>query len=268
MLSTQSAIELAKEMHDAHANERQDLDTLRLYSTGRQRMPLVIPPDAPGEVRELARLSRINIIGIVLKALVESLYLDNIRKVEDDQADPAVEDGAGDDTLSRLWRVWLANRMNRRQGGLYRAAFEYSFSYLAISPGDPMPVMRPVSPRSMFALYAEDADWPSRTMERRRGGYRIQVVGDEGVEVADLLRDERDEWVVARQAVLGLDYIPVVRYVPEEDLDSDDEPESQTFGIRWRNEVQITGGEVAPLMTLQDQADVDTFTLKSAQWYA
>jgi hypothetical protein len=278
MLTADELVGIADSMNEQHGAERQDLDTLRLYATGRQRMPLVIPQDAPSEVRELARLSRINIIGIVVKALVESLYLDNIREVDTGSDEPVMPPGEdepedrmpdpGNETLTGLWRAWLANRMNRRQAGLYRAAFEYSFSYLSVTRGKPYPVMRPVSPRRMFALYAEDADWPSRTLERRRSGWRVQALGPNGAEVADLVRDERGRWQVRNQAELGLQYIPVVRYVPEEDLDADDEPISATFGQLYLNQVNITGGEVAPLMTMQDQADVDTFSLKSAQWYS
>lgn len=280
MLELEQLVGLAERLHGEHAEHRQQLDVVRRYVTGRQPMPMVIPKDAPAEVREMARISRINLIDIVVKALVESLYVDNFRAPDlpDNEvpeltpeqlaaaadADPP----SPDDPLSEIWRAWQANRMDRGQGGLYRAVFTYSYGYVVVTPGDPYPVIRPVSPRRMIAMYAEDdQDFPVYALEKRRNGYRF--IDNEAV--YELARTEGGVWSLASEpAVHGLDYCPVVRYTAADDLDLEDEP-PLLAGLSGRdgyNATTIVGGEVAPLMTLQDQADVTTFSLRGAEWYS
>jgi hypothetical protein len=66
----------------------------------------------------------------------------------------------------------------------------------------------------------------------------------------------------------GSPYCPVVKYTDGVDLDLDDEPESDAPLGRQNNSTVMVAGQVAPLMTLQDQVDVSSFALKAAEWYA
>lgn len=272
LLSVDAVVNLAGKLHSQHVTERNDLDVLRRYVTGKQRMPLVIPRDAPREIREMARISRINLIAIVVRALVESLYVDNFRSTAKDSAGlnavPNLDPNTlpEEDPVSAIWRAWQANRFDRAQGGLYQAVFTYGYGYVAVMPGKPVPVMRAVSPRRMIALYGDDEDYPEYALERRRnGGYRlIDTVG-----VYDLVRRNDQEWELAsKPAEHGLDYCPVIRYTPLDDLDIDDEPESETYPGPDDATTRLVAGEVAPLMTLQDQTDVTSFALKGAEWYS
>src|ERR1700749_2738353 len=168
VLSSDEVIEVANLLHGQQAKERTQLDPLRLYVTGKQAMPIVIPSDAPPEVREMARISRINLIKIVVEALVGWLFVDNMRSVEP-PADPE------DDPAKQVWAVWQANRFDRGQSALYRAVFTYGYGYVRLSPGvdqrtgEQTPAIRAVSPRRMTAMYAYDSDdWPAYTFEVRR----------------------------------------------------------------------------------------------------
>lgn len=268
------AIEAAQFVHEQHAKERNDLDVLRRYVTGKQGMPLVIPRDAPPEVREMARIARINIIAIVVNALVESLFLDNIRTPEpaggSDSADPD-SDAAADDIVGPIWQALQTNKFDRRQSGLYRAVFTYGYGYVVALPGKPVPVVRAVSPRRMTAMYGPGEDFPDLALESRGHG-RFRLYDNAGT-VVELGRDDKGKMTPISTGETGLDYCPVVKYVDAEDLDEDDEPISQIaesgFGARGGdNTTCIVAGQVAPLMTLQDQADVTSFGLHSAQWYS
>ena len=282
MLTEDAAIEAAHALRGDLEAERTDLDVLRRYATGQQALPLVVPRDAPAEVRELARTARINLIAIVLNSLVQSLYVDNIRQT--DNAGPAGNSlggdlGAPDDpdaSLGPIWQAWQRNRLDRGQAGLYRAVFQYGWGYTVVTPGDPTPVIRPVSPRRMHALYDDDApDFPMMALEWRKGRgnyYRLYAVDTEGdVGVYTLGYDPKQKRFaeLKRATIDAIDYVPVVKYVPSEDLDADDEPERQyPQGSALNSTVAVlTAGEVAPLMTLQDQTDITSFGLKSAEWY-
>jgi hypothetical protein len=264
-------VALAEELHSTHVRERTELDVLRQYVTGKQALPLVVPRDAPREVQEMARISRINIISIVVNALVESLYVDNMRAVDDDadvpELDPEqlTEPTEAEQTVSEIWRVWQRNKLDRGQSGLYRAVFTYGWAYQVVVAGDPLPVVRPVSPRSMTALYGDDPDWPVYALEKCRNGR--WALYDE-THVYRLGRDNQGNWTALDKGTEhGLTYCPVIRYVDAEDLDLDDEPEWSPAPYARGVQSNIVAGQVAPLLTLQDQADVTTFGLRAAEWY-
>lgn len=282
MLTEDQAISAAVYLRGQLDAERQDLDVLRRYATGQQALPLVIPKDAPAEVRELARISRINLIAIVVNSLVQSLYVDNIRIT--DSATPAANteldltgiDVPEDDPLAPIWKTWQANRLDRGQGGLYKAVFQYGYGYMVATPGAPTPLVRPVSPRRLHAVYDDDEpDFPVMGLEWRKGkgdSYRLIAQDDAGDVVAYTLGYDRKQ---NRFALLGsnpidLPYVPIIKYTPSDDLDCDDEPEPYRLtGSAMNSTLAVmTTGEVAPLMTLQDQTDVSSFALKSAEWYS
>jgi hypothetical protein len=272
VLTEDQAIEAAAHLRGNLETERQDLDVLRRYATGQQDLPLVVPRDAPAEVRELARIARINLIAIVVNSLVESLYVDNIRMSQRPGSNADADPGA----LSPIWDVWQRNRMDRGQAGLYRAVFQYGYGFMVATPGRPVPVLRPVSPRRMHAAYdPDDMAFPEMAIEWRKGkradSYRLYAMDDEGLPGIYTMGYDPEK---KRFSVLGastlenLEYLPIVRYVPSDDLDVDDEPDP--IGARGgpnSTMTVMTAGEVAPLMTLQDQTDVSSFALKAAEWY-
>lgn len=260
MLTDADLADVANNLYETQERERGELDVLRRYATGKQPLPLVIPADAPAEVREMARISRINLIAIVINSLTESMYLDGIRTTQ------VNESGEPDDVSLPVWDVLQANRFDRAQSGLYRAAFTYGTSYVVVVQGDPAPVVRPMSPRRLTALYGDDPDWPRYALERRRdGSWRVY----DDTHVYSLTRSDSGRWErQAEPAAHGLEYCPVVRYRDAEDLDEDDEPASMVMDARPGRSTCVVAGQVAPLMTLQDQVDVTSFALKSAEWYS
>jgi SPP1 Gp6-like portal protein len=267
-LDEAGAIEAANYLLGIQDKERFELDVLRRYATGKQALPLVIPTDAPREVREMARISRINLISIVINSLVESLYVDNLRVTVDMAADG--QPSEPEQITAPIWKTWQANKLDRGQSGLYRAVFQYGYAYMVITAGTPAPVIRPMSPRRMTALYSDDADWPDLALERRRKPNAFRLYDDERVYILGY-DPERKRFALLDQAEHGSPYCPVVRYRDVEDLDLDDEPVShlvQSFGTRGDNMTDMVAGQVAGLMTLQDQSDVTTFALKSAEWYS
>jgi hypothetical protein len=150
------------------------------------------------------------------------------------------------------WEIWQRNRMDARQTAAHRAALTYGAAYAVVLPGDPVAVIRPVSPRALTALY-EDDDWPVLALEHRRSlrpGVKLYRLLDERsawwIEV-----DDRGAPTVVRREQHGVGVVPVVRFLTTLDA----EPES------WSR------GEVEPLIPLQDQINITTFGLLVAQHY-
>jgi hypothetical protein len=241
--------------------ERQNLDALRRYWTARQALPLVIPADAPREVREMARISRVNVLKIVVESYTQSLVVEGIRG------------GGGEEAqVARLWQIWQRNAMDRRHMGLHRAGGAYGLSYGIALPGDPVPVLRTRSPRRMTTAFDASGDdmWPMFALDRVADGafalyddrYRWSVGRD------------RDEFVVVGSREHGATFggvpvCPVVRFLDAEDLDADDEPDpGALWDSGYAESTQVTAGVIAPLLPLQDQINMTSFGLKAAEWYS
>lgn len=251
MLPADQAIERAKKLHEQREAERLRLDEVRRYWVGRQRLPAVIPSASPDEVRLLARLSRVNVVGIVVESLAQSLAVEGFR------VGRAAEN-------ADVWRIWQANRLDARQSIIHRATLAYGVAYSVVTPGAPAPVIRGLSPRRLTTLYeTADADWPTYALEHRSGkSWRLydaegvyELTGDGG----------RFEHVSSAEHGAGV--TPVIRYMEVQDPDWDDEPASETQVGVYAADRQVIG-EVAGLMTIQDQIDLITFNLLVAQHYA
>jgi hypothetical protein len=188
----------------------------------------------PNEVKALATLSRVNLIRYVVNARVQNMYVDGFQTPE------APENVAA-------WDVWQRNGMDARQIGVHRAALTYGAAYVVVLPGDPVPVLRGVSPRKLTVGYGDDDEWPIAGLEQRRGNlWRLidreavyTLKGDDGGELQLVDAPARHDAKVC----------PIVRFRDTVDLDVDVE------------------GIVEPLVPLQDQVNITSFGLQVAQHY-
>lgn len=237
-----------KRLLDYHEGERSQLNDVRAYWKGLQRIPPVVPASAPREVREMAQRARINVIEVVVDSLTQSLFVDGFRIPRQD-------------TNLAVWDVWQANRMDRGQSGVHRAGNAYGTSYVVVMPGDgPIPTMRGVSPRRMTALYGDDPDWPRFALERLSVDvYRLY--DEDAVYTVTKESDFGGRFELLDIFEHGMGNPPVVRFRDQVDLDVDDEVDIGAFD-------RLTMGQVAPLQSLQDQIDLTTFGLMVAQHFS
>jgi len=258
MLTPGQAVEQVEQLRGYHLNERQQLNLIRRYWKGAQNLPTVIPPDAPRDMKVLARIARVNVCKIVVDSLAQSLFVDGFRLSTDD-----------DGTSSDIWKTWQANKLDARQTPIHRAAHAYGTAYTVVIPGDPYPVIRGVSPRKMTAVYTDDdPDWPAFALERcDPRGTEWKLYDDEYVYTVSRpasVRSNSDALTFVKSEGHDAGVVPVVRYLDEDDLDDDDDVElDQT--IFWPGMRVPMRGQIAPLMSLQDQIDNTTFDLLVAQ---
>lgn len=246
-ISREVALEKVKELIQLREAERDTLDEIRRYWVGRQGLPAVIPSDAPNEVREMARMSRVNICGIVVESLSQSLFVEGYRM-------PRQGENIG------VWDVWQANRMDARQSGIHRAALAYGVAYAVVLPGKPAPVIRGLSPRRMTTQYGFDPDWPVFALERRGKRWRLYT-SDQIWEFDSVLE-------ASTVSAHSMGVTPVIRYLDAVDLDIDDEVGDERPWARSKLSAQAIAGQVVPLAPLQDQIDFTTFNLLVAQQYS
>jgi hypothetical protein len=253
-LKKEAAVELARRLHGYHLIEREKLDVVRRYYKGIQARPMVIPTGSPREVVVMARSSRVNVMPIVVDSLVQSMFVDGYRaKLESDNA--------------VVWDAWQWNQMDARQTGINRATFQFGTSYVTVRPGDgDFPLIEGKSPRIFTALYGDDPKWPIAALEKLGKGlwrlydesafYYIQL-GNMGAKGDEFITSEEHPYEVT----------PAIRYVDEEDLDADDEPEPDTDSFPMNETQPVLRGQVTPLMPIQDQIDLTTFDLEIAKHY-
>lgn len=231
VLSKTAAVDQVKTMIEFRAAESTRLDLIRAYLRDTQRLRW-LPAGAPDEVRRLADMARVNVLGFIVDSSTQSLLVDGFRSRADNPA----------------WDLWQANRMDARQIGIHRAALSYGASYTTVLGGDPAPVIRGVSPRMMTTVYGDDDEWPIWALEKRHttSGVLWRLFDSEAVYWVGSEKGNL-EFLDIETHEVGV--TPVIRYRDTDDLDGD------IVGI------------VAPLMRLQDQINVTTFGLLVAQHY-
>ena len=233
-LSPEAAVAKARELLEARGTEKKRLDRIHAYLTDSQKLTW-LPASVPTEVRELAKISRVNMLKFVVGASVQSMYVDGFRQPREADNEPA-------------WDVWQRNRLDARQVGVHRAGISYGASYVTVLPGNPVPVLRGHSPRNMTVVYGPDDDWPELALERRTGGI-WRLFDDEAVYTLSAKESDSDKVEFVSFAEHGAGVTPVVRFRETDDLDDP------------------VVGVVQELIPLQDQINVTTFGLMVAQHY-
>lgn len=227
---------IAQRLLDQRLAEQPDLDKIHDYWRGEQDHPFT-PRGAPEDVRRLSRMSRVNILDIVVTALSQTLYVDGYR-----------EDGVDSDDA--IWATWQHNKLDAEQSGVHESSIAYGVSYVTVLPGDPTPVIRGYSPRFMTALYGDDPDWPLWALAAEPNGDRWMYRLYDAEAVHYLESDANGDGLALNETrEHGVGVTPVVRFRNRIDLDEDNQ------------------GEVEKLFEIQDQIDHTTFGLKVAEHF-
>ena len=234
MLSKGDLASLIKDdLLPAWRKEKERLDRIdRWYRWQPDEMRL--PRHATPELRALRTLSQVPWLGLVVTSTAQCMFVDGYRSALDpvDADRDGLEDGRTPEPVGP-YRIWLANGFDQRQMALHRAMLAYGYTYATALPGedfrgDPMPVLRGVSPRRMYAAYEDPAedDWPRyamRVLADTETATRVKVYDEQwvytvrlrnGVEVSG-----EDPMTLEDVAQHGSSVCPVVRYANDLDLD-------------------------------------------------
>ncbi|OHU67402.1 chromosome partitioning protein ParA [Mycobacteroides chelonae] len=139
MLDEQQIKKLVSDMWTLQLQELGWLDRIYGYVKGLRGRPTV-PEGAGDELEELAKLSVMNVLGVVRDSYAQNLSVVGYREATAEENDPA-------------WKMWQRNRMDARQAEVYGPALTYGSGYITVLPGDAGPVFHPRSPRQLLAVY-------------------------------------------------------------------------------------------------------------------
>ena len=154
------------------------------YARGRGGIP-DLEDGASDELKDLARISRLNMCGVVVDTFARGLSVVGFRSPTAQDDEPA-------------WLWWQKHRLDARQGQVHRMAPTYGECFVSVLPddrvGDPA---RPViwSPLSAHVEYAEPDDmFPERaTLIRRTAeGWSVLLVDDTTVTPGLLRKAPKD----------------------------------------------------------------------------
>lgn len=145
---------LISDMWLMHMEERLWLDRIYEYLKGLRGVPQV-PEGTGDEVKDLAKLSVMNVLAGVRDTWTRNLSVVGYRRGTAAENDPA-------------WQAWQRNRMDARQKEVHKPAVSYGAAYVKVLKGDrPWPVWTPRSPRQLLAAYRDPSldEWPQYTLE-------------------------------------------------------------------------------------------------------
>lgn len=212
-LSKQGAVQLVgDQLFGLWQAERERLDLIDRWATGNQPDPWK-PRSASSEYRELMQKAKTPFLPLVVKALVQIMYVDGYRSPQ-----------ASDDAPA--WRIWQANGWDSRQVPQHRSTFNHGYSYVGVLPGvlrgERMPVARGISARNGLAVYRDPAEdeWPEYFLQVKRSGKAWMLsLFDEEIKHTLSIEDGSDKPVYIEPAPHEMPEVPFVRLVNEMDLD-------------------------------------------------
>lgn len=247
VLSQSEAIaRVGDELLEAWQREKRKLDKIDKWARWDHDAPHR-PRQATPEYKELAARSEAPWGALIITSVAQTLFVEGYRRPD------APED-------SSAWQIWQANGWDARQVAVHRAVLTYGLTYGTCVPGttlsgDPMPVIRGVSPREMIALYEEPADdeWPVVALRVRRtkkdSPLRLALF-DDG-KIHHLTTPNPGEKITyVREEIHDVGVTPVVRYTNRFDLEG------------------RAAGEIEPFIPLLGRIDQTVFDRLVVQRFA
>lgn len=229
------------------SSEWRRLGMFEAYYCGLHRPPYE-PETATREFKELVQRSVTNLTRLIVNTMTQRLVVDGFRA------------SATDVENAPQWEWWQANGLDARQKALYDEAAKAGYAGCMVLPGEPAPVMRPVSCREWWIGFEDYSDdWPFLALKNgdrdiygndpTTKDYEIWHVLDDTAEYT--VRVNGDKSVVVQQVrEHGLGVVPIV-----------------PFRNSW-NLTRYPDGEIEPIVPIQDRLNQSVFDLLVAQTYA
>jgi hypothetical protein len=234
-------VKIAGDLHERFVKEQDRVDRIDKYLRGDHDKPYT-PTNATSEYKLLQERSVSNWLPLIVDVMAQVLYVEGYRRSNDPEN-------------AQSWdELWQPNGLDSRQSAVHRAALGYGICYVTVLPGDPVPVIRGVSPRRMIAVYEDPAEdlWP-------RYALRVDTLPDGHVRLR--LYDDTTVHTFTSDTVGGTPSV-------------DGEPKEHGAGvcpvIRFADCIDLDGrarGQVEPLIPLQNRINQTAFDLLIAQTY-
>lgn len=212
--------------------ERARLDEIDKWLTSENPVEQHRRAQESAEKHALADLSRTPLLRLVVEVAAQQMILEG-----------AVSD-RGEAASARIFEPFNRNGLPSRQGALYKASLGYGLAYETVLPGvdatgAPRAVIKPMSPRDLFAVWGDDIDdeWPLfglRTIPQAKGKH-YRLIDEQAVHY--VAQDETGRLIYLEAREHGAGAPPIVRYANDMDLEGRTPGEVDKFkGVAGRFE--------------------------------
>jgi hypothetical protein len=204
---------ISNEVYPKWHKEKVRLDRLSGWMDGKQPYAVRVGP-RDIEKRALLELSRSPWLGLSVSIYAQAMYVDGFRS-------PTSETREN----STPWDIWMANNFSAHQISVHRAAIGFGYSFVRVLPGEdftgkPMPVIRGVSPKRVFAMYEDPVgdDFPVWGLEAMPDNKTWRWYDDNVYhEFENPSADGKFSYIKTVEHGVGV--CPLVRFVNQMDLD-------------------------------------------------
>lgn len=247
---------LLRQLIDQHSGaireELDRLDRIRDYVNGDHEKPY-IPRDATDRFKTLADRSVTNLLPMVRNAPLHQLHVDGVWT------------GSRTGDQVPAWEIWQKNRFDLVSTQIMSAALTDNYSYGIAIPGQTkasgqvVPVMRGKAARRMYALWEDPVSdlWPKYAFDLDSKGEIVGIWDNEARYPVTILPPVSNsdgttsypDPILGRPELHGAGVTPVVRYVPNMDLDGN------------------CFGEIEPNIRIQNRVNQVSFDLLRVQHY-
>lgn len=207
----QLAVYISNEVYPKWHKEKTRLERIGAWMDGKQPYTTKVGP-RDLEKRALLELSRSPWLGLSVSIYAQAMYVDGFRSPSSRENSPA-------------WKIWLENNFSAHQIAIHRSTIGFGYSFVRVLPGEdylgnPMPVMRGVSPKRCFAMYEDPVsdDFPVWALEWMPDNKTWRWY-DENVYHEFENPDAGGKFSYIKTVEHGVGVCPIVRYVNQMDLD-------------------------------------------------
>lgn len=240
-------MKLVEDMQMTLRRDRAEYDLVNDYFEGRQLLPYA-PRNATPQIRDLQKRSIANWIPMLVNLPSQMSFVDDYRRREGGTLQG--KDGISNETTTPEWKLWQKNRMDGRQGIIYRACLLYGHSFVVVNNLDPKNITYDIlSTRNTVAYFRDPVNdiRPSHVLTIKSHPRSEDIPG------LAILWDDKYRWemtytydgkfvVKGKPFEHGLEKCPVVRYTC------------------FINDEGRTRGVVLPAIPLQDRLNQATFS--------
>jgi hypothetical protein len=149
-------MELVEDMLLCLSHDRVEYDLCHDYFDGKQLMPYA-PRNATPQIRDLQKRSIANWIPLLVNLPSQMSFVDDYRRRTAgklDSKDAAKKDSA--ENSNTEWVLWQKNRMDGRQGTIYRSVLLYGHAFVAVNNIDPKNIRFDILPTRHTVAYFRD----------------------------------------------------------------------------------------------------------------
>ena len=144
-------IKLVEDMFLTLSHDRAEYDLVHDYFEGKQLLPYA-PRNATAQIRDLQKRSIANWIPMLVNLPSQMSFVDDYRR----RQGGSLQGQDSNETTTPEWKLWQKNRMDGRQGIIYRSCLLYGHAFVVVNNLDPANITYDILSTRQTVAYFRD----------------------------------------------------------------------------------------------------------------